>query len=625
MSFNKPKRISHINTVDKSQQNRLREILEKTKKIDLEKNNSKKIGSVLHKFYEKSRKIEGIVGLFKQISLNPLNYSTLIQKYLEDEPITQKERDVLINLSNFDKDLVNKVALEFLRQNKPLEIFFEEYLFGESSRDIQTQEIVSKTALKTILLDEGEINLTSEINKTFYTLDKSQRIKDYTFFFKTIPWIKNKVTGIYLKPLSSNLNEDFYIKTQKYFFNNEVFYKPKDKFYRLQGSFSTIKTQNDDVLKIVGSDGEFILKLGFLIEDETFIVQNEEIFVREQDFLENWGGNLTKRRNQLLASTSICEETKETCKLFLRDAFTLVVGKTFESIYNSKVLSVIIDKTVELSENTFDFIDRISNLLIYTNPQLSFVTSTIFSKRLAKFYYNPEILPLLTEKEKMPEIFDDQHISPKTLSHVVDVLNEQRKKLNEEITESILMYNVIPQNKNTMPKIITGNNNVQRNNLIIGLPEWKKYSENYNDIKDVSEEKLIYYNEDSIIYGFEINNLIDKFIKNDYINEISGKQFSASFIKHFSKIYNVLNKDIISREINHDYSQEEIIEKQIEKGILIELIEKEIALFENLKNGDDKQKKCNSCNDIVGNNAIESVRRGEVVKFCDIECLEKKW
>ncbi len=53
----------------------------------------------------------------------------------------------------------------------------------------------------------------------------------------------------------------------------------------------------------------------------------------------------------------------------------------------------------------------------FINPNINFVSS-VFPKRLAKMQYKPEILPLLTQREKLPEIFDDNRIPEATIEYV---------------------------------------------------------------------------------------------------------------------------------------------------------------------------------------------------------------
>ncbi len=62
-----------------------------------------------------------------------------------------------------------------------------------------------------------------------------------------------------------------------------------------------------------------------------------------------------------------------------------------------------------MSLNTSDFFLRVADLIVFINPNINFVSS-VFPKRLAKMQYKPEILPLLTQREKLPEIFDDNRI-----------------------------------------------------------------------------------------------------------------------------------------------------------------------------------------------------------------------
>lgn len=446
-------------------------------------------------------------------------------------------------------------------------------------------------------------------------------------FYKLFPWIKDEVRGVFISPQSDNVDDSFYIKSDLYeSATGEYFYRPKEKYFRLQ-CYGTDKRYNDEEPEIIHINWRqnkkietYSLKIGILTVNKGFIIQNDEILNAEEDFIDNWLGNSDKKYDDLLNSKIIPSDAKTVAKNEILRALTSVIPNA-EILYTNRILTNIIEKMVDLSANTKDFFLRVADLIVFINPNIDFVSS-IFIKRLANMQYKPEILPLLTPVEKMPEIFADDRIPETTVDKVNSSLHFQIEKVFEELMDYTIMYNVIPTRKATRP-FQRGVQIIGKDaKMIIGLPEWKTACKNANDVENVNDEDLVFYKDEDEVYCFEIDGLMDRFAVNDFFNEYTGKNFSDEFVRRFLSIYSKPIRAEQPKQI------EPVSEKPLEESSLIKLIKAEILRLENnLINStidcQQVQSKCFQCKiPIPAGTEISSIYKGSKVSFCNMNCFE---
>jgi hypothetical protein len=479
---------------------------------------------------------------------------------------------------------------------------------------------------------------------------KEEKLKTCLQFYKLFPWIKDQVKDVFVHPVSDNFDDTFFIRTDYYehvssyggfaLTSDEVekFYRPKEKYFRLQ-CYGVDKYYNEDgdVLHVTwknrGKEEEYRFKVGILTENKGFIVQTADILDAEENFIDNWLGNSDKRRQELLESVDVPSDAKTVVKNNILNALSSVISNA-DLLYSNRILTNIVEKIVDLSYNTEDFFMKAADLIVFINPNISFVSS-VFIKRLGKMQYKPEILPLLSEKEKLPEIFADQRVPKATIEQVNNILHIQIQKVFEDLVNYTVMYHVIPERKNTRPFHAGQHIRLEGRDdkIIIGLPEWKNACTNINEVRDVPDEELIFYtdpdDDSEDVFCFPINDLLDRFSKEDVFNRYTGKDFSDTFVRRFLSVYSrpIRTERIVEIEQNEEGEE---APPQAE-GALIKLIKSELLRLENNliepEYFQEEEIKCFECKKaILPGEGSSSIYKGKKVYFCSMGCFDnKKW
>jgi hypothetical protein len=479
---------------------------------------------------------------------------------------------------------------------------------------------------------------------------KEEKLKTCLQFYKLLPWIRDQVTDVFVAPVSPNFDDTFFIRSDFYehvssyggfaLTSEEVekFYRPKEKYYQLQ-CYGTNKHYSDEETLHVNwrssrnNEQEYAFKIGLLTESRGFIVQTADILTAEEDFIENWLGKSDKRKEELLESIDVPSDAKMVAKNEILGALMSVIPNA-DMLYTNRILTNIVEKTADVSDDTRDFFMRVADLIVFINPNINFVSS-VFAKRLAKMKYKPEILPLLTQEEKLPEIFADSRVPQATLDQVNGTIHFQIERIFEHLVDVTVMYNVIPTRKATKPFRMGGTGagrlrpEGRDDKIVIGLPEWKNACVNVDDIMNVPDEELIFYTDPEDggdnVFCFQINDLLDKFSREDLLNPHTGKDFSEAFVRRFLSVYSkpIQTERIVEIERDED---EHVVE-----GTLIKLIKEELLRLENNliepEYFQEEEIKCFGCKKIISpSEGISSIYKGKKVYFCDMQCFEnKKW
>ncbi|GHV49507.1 hypothetical protein AGMMS49579_01410 [Spirochaetia bacterium] len=494
----------------------------------------------------------------------------------------------------------------FVIQNKQL--FLQEINWSDSSKvkkSLSDYKLPKKKSFPFIPIVSREQDI--------FSTNYGESLKSCVAFYRLLPWLKEKVKSIYIYPLL-NIDESFYIKSDTFTQNDITFYKPKEKYYILQCS-SRNKIQNANTTIINIGDTTYEFTIGILYESGKFILQNEDIYNAETNFIKEWIGNYEERKEKLLFSEIITPEAKTIAKVEFLNSLKEVTDKNVDIIYTDTFMDKLIDYIADRSLNIKSFFKKIANIVAYINPiNIKLVGTTIFSKRLLNMYYNMDIISHLTEKEKLPEIYEDTRISPETLEQVGNRLYEFIDAIQEELIGNLLEYETIPVRKWTITKSVTSSPIVP-----IELPSWKSACVNKNDVDNLNDEDLIFYNENSKVYCFPINDLLYKFTFNDTINPYTGNTFDSNFTRRILSVYKQQSiKSSIPNVIDTS------ILYNIEEGPLIDLIEKRLEELEkSIERFSDT--KCKACSKpLIKGEGLETIIRNKRTKFCGLNCFESK-
>jgi hypothetical protein len=659
-------------------------------------------------------------GYFAQIIRSPSRYEVIFDEAMKIAD--QEEYDVLNQLKEKNEDDIFDFANNFVRQRKPLPIFFrtfdimgdvadisessDEPAFVTADEIAQDEEIITGIRQKGEMGGKGlvksrEIKLIEQVNMDegvgkgslknkpiFRSVKKSrpfiaereelkaregrtarmqpipfglggqrndfkeEKLKTCLQFYKIFPWVKDQVRDVFVAPISANFDDTFFIRSDFYehvssyggfaLTSDEVekFYRPKEKYFQLQ-CYGTNKHYDDtdpNIIRVTWKEQEYLFMIGILTENRGFLIQNTDILTAEEDYIDNWLGKSEKRREELLESNYVPSDAKAVARNEILSALSSVVPKA-DLLYTNRILSNIVDKMVDLSSNTNDFFLRVADLIVFINPNISFVSS-IFAKRLAKMQYKPEILPLLTPKEKLPEIFADIRIPEATIDQVNNTLHFQMERVFENLVNITVMYNVIPTRKQTRPFQMggTGAGRIRAegrdDKIIIGLPEWKNACVNADEVRNIPDEELIFYAHpqssareelNTDVFCFPINDLLDKFSREDVHNQYTGKDFSDAFVRRFLSVYSkpIQTERVVEVERGDD---EPVVE-----GSLIKLIKAELMRIENNliepEYFQETELKCFGCKKVIApGEDISSIYKSKKVSFCNMQCFEdKKW
>ena len=219
----------------------------------------------------------------------------------------------------------------------------------------------------------------------------------------------------------------------------------------------------------------------------------------------------------------------------------------YDTDFIVNVVQTIIDsKNVKTVEDLFR---KIADITVYLKPD---VNADIFKKRIQNEYYLPETLVELTQEQKLPEYFDDPNVNDLTKKHMMIIINTHKENYIREIAyelyriensdtvrKPVVFNEIIGQ----MPKILTEKQQMEKmfdidydDEKEISINEWKTICVNREDIKDVPDEDIVYYNDNGEIYCLEITNILSQLTETDEpINTYTGNILKMNL---FMKLFN---------------------------------------------------------------------------------------
>lgn len=433
---------------------------------------------------------------------------------------------------------------------------------------------------------------------------RNQKVENCKQLYKTAPWLTKKIKNIFVLPMNENFSDIFYIKSITFNYEGQLFYKAKDNVFEIQCLNLEKKVLNFDTIQIISDKGvNFLFKQVYLTIDNIPILYNEDIITLERNYINDWLKN-SNAVNNILESTTIDPSIIATAKLQL----TSHLSNANPTLYNEKSIELVIRKIADLSTNALNFINRLNDLIIFIDLPINLGYETIFYKRLKEGIYEPEFLPLLTEKEKLPEIFYDKRTPLTTVKHIGSILEEEKKLLTSDFIKSIGTEDTTGFVRiQTKPK-----KSILKQQPTITLPKWKDLCFNNFDVENLRDEELTFYSEKDKVYCFSINELLIKFKNNNFLNQYTNRMFSQKFIKRFMAMFKE-PIPVIEKEQSQEYNPLINFNENTQK--LIDILESQLDFYEN--------NRCNNCQTRVGNEGyVETIKNGNRIGFCSVKCLE---
>lgn len=482
-------------------------------------------------------------------------------------------------------------------------------------------------------------------DKVFFETMADLTKQDCEFLYKKIPWVKDIVNHIYVHPIEGDF--DGVLDLEKFIEHDGVkFYQPKEKYYAIQCHAHKVQEGHD--LTIVKNGQTYKLMVAIDTNTKGIVLQNEDMLKAEIDYVRVWNQNKNDhikelRRNE--PSEEMILLAKFDLSNAIQDAISGMVPLAYRSP-NSQFIETVVDTIHKNSNSGESFVRLLSSIIIFLKINLSFITSSVFIKRLREQIYLPGTLPFLTDADKLPEIFLVKNVPDNTKNFVLEKLEEERLKFTTNFLENMHIGSSLIR-KPTKP--ILWNKPTQQ----IELPDIKTICKNRDEIEHENDEDIVFYTDLDEVYCFNVFKLYDLFQQDEIpINPYTRRPFSDKFIQIFLTRYasKPLVKKIERTVVHMDGYLVPRLETLIEQELSMlenSLIETEnpefIARFKSSlspQNGGVEPKKrinrvvdkkepfespnkCMECKKEVGSDKVNSVFRNKEVAFCGYDCLEK--
>lgn len=480
-------------------------------------------------------------------------------------------------------------------------------------------------------------------DKVFFETMADLTKQDCEFLYKKIPWVKDIVNHIYVHPIEGNF--DGILDLERFIDHDGVtFYQPKEKYYFIQ--CHSHKVQEGHNLTIIKNGETYKLMVAIDTNTKGIVLQNEDMLKAEIDYVRVWNQNKNDHIKELRRN----EPTEDMVLLAkydlsnaLQDAISGTVPPAYRST-NSKFIETVVDTIHKNSNSGASFVRLLAAIIIFLKINLSFITSSVFIKRLREQIYLPGTLPFLTDADKLPEIFLVQNAPDNTKNFVLEKLEEERLKFTKNFFENLHIGSSLIR-KPTKP--ILWNKPTQQ----IELPDIKTICKNKGEIEHENDEDIVFYTDLDEVYCFNVFKLYDLFQKDEIpINPYTRRPFSDKFIQIFLTRYasKPLVKKIERTTVHMDGYLIPRLETLIEQELSMlennlietenpEFIErfksslsppqnepkKRVSHVEDKKDPIESSNKCMECKKEVGSEKINSVFRNKEVAFCGYDCLEK--
>lgn len=480
--------------------------------------------------------------------------------------------------------------------------------------------------------------------------------QDCEFLYKKIPWVKDIVNHIYVHPIEGEFDDILDLKScppenkdaqghcivgKFIVYDGLKFYNPKEKYYLIQ--CHSHKIQEGNVLTIVKNGETYKLMVAIDTNTKGIVLQNEDMLKAEIDYVRVWNQNKNEHIRELRRNEPN-EDMLHLAQFDLSNAFQSAISGTVPIAYRSsksQFIETVVQTILKNSNSGDSFVRLLSNIIIFLKINLSFITSSVFIKRLREQIYLPGTLPFLTDADKLPEIFLVKNVPDDTRNFVLEKLEEERLNFTKNFFEDLHIGSSVIR-RPTKP--ILWNKPTQQ----IELPDIKSICKNRVEIEHENDEDIVFYTDLDEVYCFNVFKLYDLFQEEDLpINPYTRRPFSDNFIQIFltryaskplvKKIEHTVHVDLTTR-------LEQLIEQELSmlENNLIETENPEfIRRFKSsisppqqqpnepkkrisrVKENFNLPNKCMECKKELGSDKIGSVFRNKEVFFCGYDCLEK--
>lgn len=516
------------------------------------------------------------------IYVNPIQLSKLF--YDENSPITFNNIVFYkIKPPYFNMRCLGKIS----RINN--DIVHYKYFFRENIFQVCIEVDNTTYMIQTGKMFEDELNFVNEQtnvkspNKYQFKINYGdENLKTCITLYRRLPWYKDNIESIYINPIK--ISNEYYDDSNYIELSDVKFYVVKLSYYYLRCLGKIVSISETGELTMDYNNELLMFQVGIQKSKGTVIIQTQQMFNDEKTYISNF-----KKSGISLSEWKQMKVSPELKKI--------AIGSLNEYIDDKNYSTSIIDNIP--SDNSYEFAKTVSK--IYMGLRLN----PVFNKKIKKQYYSVDIIPLL----QYPNILEG-----------VEYDDEKIDVYVEDIATNMLLYSSpyfdIPkrrQQRNELRPLKLNNVNI------------KMKCGNFNDVKNIPDENIVFYETENSFLCFDILKLYLELKSGNVINPYTGQPFNNDFIEKVIRMYNIKNKKSETIVENDDENYDEIVrrfdELVIDKNfeLLLEKVRFEISKFETQ---DDK---CFICKKNIGN--ITSIttlnKRGQTIKHCSKECFEK--
>ncbi len=590
---------------------------------------------------------------FYDIYTNKSSVKAAINKKIEDadKKYDEKKRLQQINLALFGdvSSDEEEISLEYKpkKSTKKIEYLSEigGSMVGEEEELTFDDDLLSRLSTKDrerrkVKIAEfgegGEIIEVKSPRKVVTTQDEDKEEYDIKCIVdrRNIPWIKDAVLRTYVAQVDEDYPIDKYVSDYKKSREEQgyTWYPANNAFIKLMCNHnSSARSQKGQIHTAFTNDGK---KVNIMVAYETnkgFIVQDESVFNAEKQYERDQTLSI-RQKLELLLDEPLNSETQEVGVYILSGllhsiAPTISDYGIYKQDYVKRDTSYILKAIETISNSTQtnrEFLTKLAGVVIYLQPRIDKLGSSVFKKRVQEEYYLPEILVNLSTIEKLPEVFENPRATDKAKEYATRLIKEETDLF---VLDSV--YTLFSQNNVSMKR----QNIVYRPLFDIALPpkidKWKSACVNKDDVAGIPDEQTVYYTEDDDVYCLVIDDIVKQIIDSKTpVNPVTKQKLDKTFIKRFTDVYNGY---IAKYKTNIEQKEEEKTvksplkkEKELAPGLLDMIIDNiktcEDEVYDS-ENGDDKgldkDKKCKGLN-----KSLKKKRQAEEEEVDEVDEIE---
>lgn len=370
------------------------------------------------------------------------------------------------------------------------------------------------------------------------------------YFFKS--WLPNYSGVMYVKSNKGDLNKAFYIPDSSIIINGQTFYQGT-RSLDFAMCVGLKKEQNGENLIFETKNGNnYNLTIVYKMKDGSMIIQDEDLFNLEQEWIKNKDSSVFKKAEEMLKNpVSLYESTDIPRQLGIYE-LELFFDKDSAKYIEQKIYEETHDKLLK------NYFNRIGGLVIFLDKNYMKKQAAMFNTQLNKKLFNQSDIVSLTPKEILQDIYNNPNISESDIN-----------LLNKAIEKQLGIY-VYQKGKKILsmqdPTLRIPTRADQKKQVKLTLQDYPKDCINHpNDLG----WNIVYYIENNKLYCWDLEKILERIHEGQNTNPFSGKEFSEEFLNRMKKY----SLEDVKKQMELDlFGEEENINNNIQLPSLANLI-----------------------------------------------------